>query len=187
MVDSPNRVVHDEEHKSPIGLFYNTWYPSTVDTSRLDRAYNNSMSKFTIIFGNEEMDVYRILHHLYKKFNLREKDFKTIDGLAVESYLDPSYKYIFNYNQIKDMVTTGVLSDINGRWLVIPSMCSLWTPRLAYLFYNELKEAGALGIIFSSHGEQNFGKVLVEDTLLSVCQFKDIVYTSKKYLEDNNS
>lgn len=175
----------DDNDPSPLGLYYNAWFNDKTDCSILDKRYELALTKFPIIFSSSELSVYKICHHFYDKYGMSRSDIKTIDGLAIESYLDPFSKHKYNMIQINNLLKEGALRDISGKWLVIPNMSSQWSPRLAYLFYTEIKNAEALGIIFHSDGKDNFGKVLVEDTLLSVTQFPEKIYEEKKQLEDD--
>lgn len=179
-------IEHDEKNKSPLDLYYNAWFNSKTDCSLLDKKFNQCMSKFPIILASSEISVYKICHHFYSQFNLQIKDIKTIDGLAIESYFDPYANHKYNIIQMNTVFNEGVLSDICGKWLVIPNMKSQWTPRLAYLFYNELRNAGALGLIFYSEGSNTFGKILVEETLLDILQFPVIRYKAGRKIKNDN-
>ena len=65
-------------------------------------------------------------------------------------------------------------------------MTNRWTPKLAYYVHNEIKESGALGMIFHSQGEDNFGEVLLKKTTLNVIQFpKELIRRSRVIHDDN--
>ena len=117
---------------------------------------------------------------------MNKSNIKTIDGLAIESYLDPYANHKYNIIQMKELKKDGVLKDIPGKWVVIPKMTEQWSPKLVYLLYNELKSSEALGLIFYSEGVNNFGKVLVENTILDVLQFPETKYTRRNNLQDDN-
>lgn len=179
------KEMDEEEHKSPLGLFYNSYFKDTTDCKYLDEQYTKSLFKFPIIFASDEISVYKICHHFYTKFNINKLNIKTVAGLAIESYLDPYANHKYNMIQMEKMVEDGVLRDVVSRWVVIPDMSTVWTPKLAYLLYNTLKDAGAIGLIFHSEGTDNLGKIMIEQTPLDVLQFPFKVYDNRKQLEDN--
>lgn len=179
-------VKPDDDNKSPLDLFYNAWFSSKTDCSELDKKYEKALIKFPIIFSSSQVSVYKICHHFYDKYNMNKSNIKTIDGLAIESYLDPYANHKYNIIQMKELKKDGVLKDIPGKWVVIPKMTEQWSPKLVYLLYNELKSSEALGLIFYSEGVNNFGKVLVENTILDVLQFPEIKYTRRNNLQDDN-
>lgn len=179
-------VKRDESNPSPLDLYYNVWFNSDTDCSELDLKYERALIKFPIIFSSSEASVYKICHHFYQRFNMTRNNMKIIDGLAIESYFDPFANHKYNMIRMESLTKDGILKDISGRWVVIPNMSSQWSPRLAYLFYNEIKNAEAIGLIFHSEGANNLGKVLVEDSLLNVLQFPKKVYEDMKQLEDDN-
>lgn len=176
---------HDDDDPSPLGLYYNAWFNSKTDCTELDNRYKRALIKFPIIFSSSELSTYKICHHFYQTFGMRSSDIKTVDGLAIESYLDPFVNHKYNIIRMEELVKDGVLRDISGKWLVIPNMNSQWSPRLAYLFYDTVKNAESLGIIFHSEGGNNFGKVLVEQTFLDVLQFPEKLYDRQKQLPDD--
>lgn len=173
--------------KSPLGLFSNARF--RPDTSAplyiLDKAYSKCLTKFSLIFCSTEVSVYKSLHYLHDKYGLTESEIKTLDGLAIESYFDSTANHKYNIMQMDKLLSNGVLKDIASKWLVIPNMSAQWNPKLAYLFYNEVKEAGSLGIIFHSEGLNNFGEVLIDKTYLSVVQFPKPMYKGKKDIPDD--
>ena len=172
--------------KSPLDLKYDVWFKPSTNCEKLDECYLNALTKFTIIFANKEVTVYKILNHYYEKFGLTSSNIKTVDGLALESYFDTNYKHAYNIRQLQRLLVDGVLSDIENKWLILPNMNQEWNAKLAFYFYNEIKSAGALGIIFNSNGKNNFGQVLVEQTVLNIVQFPEEIYMSSSYLEDDN-
>lgn len=178
---------HDKSDKSPLGLFYNARFNEDTEAnlSLLDEKYSNCLRKFSIIFSSSEISVYKILHYFYDKFGLREYNIKTLDGMAIESYFDANANHKYNMIQMKNLLENGVLSDIGSKWLVIPNMTSQWTPKLAYFFYNEIKEAGALGIIFNSKGVNNFGEILTTKTYLDILQFPKVLYSQRKKIQND--
>ena len=178
---------HDKNNPSPLNLCINARFKedTTADLSILDAWYSRSLSKFSLIFSPTEASVYKILHYFKDNYKLQERNIKTIDGLALESYFDPFASHKYNMIHMKKIIEVGVLSDLSSRWLVVPNMASEWTPRLAYYFYNEIREAGCLGIIFHSDGKNNFGKIIIEQTSLNVLQFPEEVYDGRQKIEDD--
>lgn len=176
---------HNEGGQSPIGLYYNAWFRKSTDCTELDKQYKKALVHMPIILSSSELSVYKICHHFHNRFNLSGSDIKTVDGLAIESYFDVFANHKYNIIQMEKLFRDGVLKDVYGKWLVIPNMSSRWSPKLAYLFYNELRNAGVIGLIFFSDGPDNFGKVLVERTRLNVFQFPDVLYEEKSVLPDD--
>jgi hypothetical protein len=86
---------------------------------------------------------------------------------------------------IRNMRHDGILKDVNGKIVAIFGMTSRWTPSMVYLFYNELKCAGAYALIFHSSGARNFGEVMIEDTSLKVLQFPEEVYDGHKVIAND--
>lgn len=181
-------ATHDDNNPSPIGLYYNAEF--TSDTLRksgyiLDECYKKALTKFQLIFASDELSVYKICHYFHKKYNLKERDFKTIDALAIESYFDAYANHKYNLMQLDKLVNGGVLTGLENRWLVIPNMTANWNARLAYMFYNALRELGAIGFIFHSDGALGLGKILIENSLTKVTQFPEQLYSPKNQLVDN--
>lgn len=178
-------ISHDPEDKSPLGLYYNAHFSDRTDCTPLDEAYKASLRKFQIISVSSEASVYKVCHHLNEVFDLRSKNIKTLDGLAIESYLDAHANHKFNVIQIRELAANGILSDIHSKWVVIPKMTSEWNPKLAFLFFNTLREHGAIGLIFHAEGNNNLAKTLVTETPLSVTQFPATVYDEKSLITDD--
>lgn len=183
---SKNYISHNEDSKSPLDLYYNAWFNSKTDCTELDKRYEKALTKFQIILASSEISVYKICHNFHDKFNMNKNNIKTLAGLSIESYFDAKANHKYNMMRMDELVKNGILKDVSGKWVVIPKMQEMWTPRLAYLFYNELRNAEALGIIFYSEGCNNLGETLVRDTVLDVFQFPEKKYVNKRKLEDDN-
>lgn len=97
---------------------------TTADLEMLDNLYRNSMYKFTMIFANSEIMVYKICNYLADNFGLSTDNVKTLDGLVFESYFDKDAKHRYNMIQLERLLSDGPLQDIAGKWLVIPNMSS---------------------------------------------------------------
>lgn len=182
------KIKHDNSNPSPIGLYYNAHFKKKTIEEKghiLDECYKRALRKFQLIWASSSISVYKICHYFSSKFGLKESDIKTIDALAIESYFDIYSNPKYNQIQLDKMTKDGVLKDIENKWVVIPNMSAKWTPRLAYLFYNELRRLGAIGFIFHSDGDASLGKVLVEKTLIRVTQFPEELYKESKELEDD--
>lgn len=151
----------------------------------LNKLAEGALRKFTIILASSEQCVYKILNYFHDELKINDRMIKTLDGLAIESYFDPNANHKYNQIQMKKLLEEGIMNDIAGRWLVIPNMNSEWNAKLAFYFYNEVKSAGALGIIFYSSGRNNFGKILLENTTLKITQYPTRIYNEKKVLEDD--
>lgn len=161
----------------------------------IDEAIENIMRKFTIIFSNTEACVYKITRHIIDKYHFDERNIKMLDGTAIECYLDITANPKYNHIQIQNQLDHGVLSDISGKIFVIPKMTNDWNKELAFYFYNEIRYAGCLGIIFYStpiynnkgieKGGNHFGKILLEETTLDVIQFPNKIFGKRKIVEDD--
>lgn len=187
MSESTSYYEYDESNASTLDLYINARFKedTTADLAQLDKWYERSLTKFCMIYSPTIVSVYKILHYFEDNFGLKKNNIKTIDADAIESYFEITAKHTYNMMRIDKLLESGVLRDIDSKWLVIPNMSAQWNRQLAYLFYNEVKEHGALGIIFHSEGNFNFGQIVVEQTYLHVLQFPEEVYNGRKKIEDD--
>lgn len=86
-----------------------------ADLNKLNDLYRQSMYKFTMIFANSEITVYKICNYLADNFQLDKYHVKTIDGLVFESYFDINAKHNYNMIKMEYLLNDGPLKDISGK------------------------------------------------------------------------
>lgn len=165
---------HDVLNESPLGLYYNAEFKedTKADLSKLDEIYSNSIREFTIIQCPSNLSMIKSLHYLYKTGQLSPHMFKSIDGAALEPYIDPPSSKGWNYKQIKMLFGEGILKDAPGRWLAINNMSATWTVSIAEMFCKEADWKGVLGIVFYSKPTiYNFGDCINCSKIFKVHKF----------------
>lgn len=179
---------------SPYGLPYGYCFESSLSKNNLDvlkNAFDYFNRDFTIIFTPKEMTVYKICHYFYQKYELSPTLIKFIEGVEFETRLQLNYKAYYNREWIEKQFEEGIFKDVNGKVVVISNLKAKWNVPFAYLLINMLKLNGVIGLIFSSQGDDNIGKLLIEQTALKIFQFPvdehgNGMYTSaREKLEDD--
>lgn len=158
-------------------------FKKRTDVKPVEAFLKKTMNEFAVLVSSSTASTYKI-YNLFLDRGVKHQYIELIDGQRIESYFSYTAKRQFNQIQIDTLLTKGLLSTINGKWLFITNMSYQWRPEIVYFFCDKLKYAGCQGFILDSTGENNFGQILIEQTDLSneltILQFPEKKYAKHK-------